>query len=49
MTKCGYKDCDKEAIIKVGKEQIPLCEEHYIEYLKGMRKLLDKINQLTGE
>jgi len=49
MIKCGYNNCDKEAIITVGKEQLPLCEEHYIKYLKGMRKLLGKIEELEGK
>lgn len=39
--KCNY--CEKEPIVRVGSEETPLCEEHFIEFLRGARNVIDKI------
>lgn len=37
--KCKY--CEKDALVKVGKDSVPLCEEHFIKFLQGARTVLD--------
>jgi len=33
MRKCHY--CDKEELCGVGADNIPVCEDHYDDYLRG--------------
>ena len=39
MRKCKY--CDEEELCGIDKDNIPVCEKHFIEYLKGKRFEID--------
>jgi len=40
MRKCQY--CDKEELCGVGKDNVPVCEDHYDAYLKCKRQEIDE-------
>ncbi len=39
MRKCKY--CDDKELCGVGKDNIPVCEKHFEDYLKGKRLEID--------
>jgi hypothetical protein len=41
MENCKY--CDKPAVVLVGKDKTPVCEEHYIVFLKGFMKIVEEL------
>ena len=41
MRKCHY--CDKEELCGVGADNIPVCEDHYGEYVKGKVQEADDV------
>lgn len=47
MKKCKY--CGKSELVGVGKENIPVCEKHYNEYLTKqfapIKKLISTLNK----
>ena len=47
MRKCAY--CDKEELVGVGKDNTPVCEEHYNEYLNKAFKPLRDIRAVSNE
>ena len=47
MRKCKY--CDKESIVGVGKDNVPVCEEHFEKFLQGYGKLIAKVNSMTAD
>lgn len=40
MRKCEY--CNETELVGVGKNNIPVCEKHFDDYLKGKRLEIDK-------
>ncbi len=40
MRKCNY--CEKQELCGIGKDNIPVCEEHFEDYLKGKRLGMDR-------
>lgn len=45
MRKCAY--CNKLELCGVGKDNTPVCEEHFNEYLAGKMAIAKKIVQLA--
>ena len=41
MRKCQH--CDKDELCGVGTDNIPVCEDHYDEYLRGKREEADDV------
>jgi len=40
MRKCRY--CEKEELCGVGPDNTPVCEDHFNDYLKGKRMVVDR-------
>lgn len=45
--KCA--NCKEGAVIKVGKDEVPLCEEHFELFCKGFSKVIENIKKVIGE
>lgn len=41
MENCRY--CDEPAVAKVGKDKTPVCEKHFIIFLKGFEKIIEDL------
>lgn len=41
MRQCKY--CNEEEIVDIGKDNVPVCADHYGKYLNAFGQLLEKI------
>jgi len=40
--------CEKEAVVSVGKEKTPLCQEHFDMVLRGVKKAMRRFEKATN-
>lgn len=45
--KCKY--CDKDSIIKVGMYSIPLCEDHFNKFIRGVALVVEKAKKVLSD